>query len=71
MARENPSEVMPWVREHAQEMSEDVMAKHIALYVNDASLDIGPEGEAAVRELLKRRSALPGAEPAAGELFWK
>jgi 1,4-dihydroxy-6-naphthoate synthase len=39
------------VREHAQEMSEDVMRKHINLYVNDYSLDLGEEGLRAVETL--------------------
>ena len=29
---------------HAQEMSEDVMRKHIDLYVNEYSLDLGDVG---------------------------
>jgi 1,4-dihydroxy-6-naphthoate synthase len=50
--------VMPYVRAHAFEMSDDVMRKHIALYVNEFSEDIGSEGVAAVNELFTRaRSA--------------
>lgn len=47
----NYPSVAPYVIEHAQEMSEDVMRQHINLYVNDFSLDLGTEGHAAV-ELL-------------------
>lgn len=47
-------ETRTYIREHAQEMEDDVMAQHIDLYVNDYSLDIGDEGEEAVRELLRR-----------------
>ena len=39
---------LPFVREHAQEMSEDVMYQHIDLYVNDFSIDLGAEGRRAV-----------------------
>lgn len=53
-ARDHESEVMPYVREHALEMSEDVMRRHIALYVNEYTEDIGKQGERAVRELFKR-----------------
>ena len=35
---------LPYVREHAQEMSEEVMYKHIDLYVNNFSIDLGKEG---------------------------
>ena len=38
---------------HAQEMSEDVMRKHIDLYVNNYSIHLGEEGKKAVFQLLK------------------
>ena len=47
------AEVMPYVKRFAQEMDEDVMFKHINLYVNDYSLDLGKEGKAAIRQLFK------------------
>lgn len=53
-ARENEPAVMKYVREHATEMQEDVMRKHIALYVNEFSEDVGDEGIAAVKELFSR-----------------
>lgn len=42
-----------YIRCHAQEMNEDVMRKHIDLYVNDYSVNLGAEGIAAVRKLLE------------------
>jgi 1,4-dihydroxy-6-naphthoate synthase len=42
-----------YVKEHAQEMSEEVMRKHIQLYVNDFSLSAGPIGKKAVATLLE------------------
>ncbi len=56
-ARENEAAVMPYVRRHAAEMSEEVMRKHIAAYVNEFSDDVGEEGIAAVRELFRRAQA--------------
>ncbi len=44
--------ISDYVKQHAQEMSEDVMRQHIDLYVNDFSLDLGADGETAVRKLL-------------------
>ena len=38
-----------YIREHAQEMEEAVLQKHISLYVNQYSRELGKEGEAAVR----------------------
>ena len=49
---------LPFVREHAQEMSEDVMYRHIDLYVNDFSVDLGEEGRRAVELLFERARAL-------------
>jgi len=48
---------LPFVREHAQEMSEDVMYRHIDLYVNEYSVDLGPDGRRAVETLFERARA--------------
>jgi 1,4-dihydroxy-6-naphthoate synthase len=47
-------ECLPYIRQHAQEMDEHVLAAHINLYVNEFSLQLGDEGRAAVQELLHR-----------------
>lgn len=47
----HPESSMPYVREHAQAMREDVMKKHIALYVNEFSRDLGQQGEEAVKKM--------------------
>jgi 1,4-dihydroxy-6-naphthoate synthase len=43
-----------WVMAHAQEMDPGVADQHIALYVNDFTVDLGDEGRAAVDALLRR-----------------
>jgi 1,4-dihydroxy-6-naphthoate synthase len=53
-ARENEEAVMPFVREHAVEMSDEVMKLHIELYVNGFSDDLGHEGREAVHALFGR-----------------
>jgi 1,4-dihydroxy-6-naphthoate synthase len=53
-ARENEAAVMPYVREHAVEMSDDVMRAHIELYVNEFTVDLGIPGREAVRALFAR-----------------
>jgi 1,4-dihydroxy-6-naphthoate synthase len=53
---------LPYVRAHAQEMSEEVMYKHIDLYVNEYSVDLGTEGRRAV-EVLFRTAADAGIIP--------
>lgn len=47
----NPESSMSFVKDHAQEMSEEVMKKHIQLYVNEFSLDLGEKGRKAVNTL--------------------
>lgn len=44
-----PNESKDFVKCHSQEMADEVIAQHIALYVNDFSLDIASAGEAAIR----------------------
>jgi 1,4-dihydroxy-6-naphthoate synthase len=56
-ARANEAAIMPFVREHAFEMDDDVMRKHIDLYVNAYSDDVGTEGINAVNELFARARA--------------
>lgn len=56
-ARTNPAAAVHYIREHAQEMSEDVCAAHIGLYVNDFSRNLGTEGEQAIAELFRRAEA--------------
>jgi 1,4-dihydroxy-6-naphthoate synthase len=59
----NRSASLPYVRAHAQEMSEDVMYRHIDLYVNEYSVSLGPEGRRAV-EVLFDRARASGIVPA-------
>ncbi len=43
-----------FVRAHSQEMSEEVMYKHIDLYVNEYSIDLGAEGIKAIHTLFDK-----------------
>jgi len=56
---------LPYVRAHAQEMSEEVMYKHIDLYVNEYSVELGSEGRRAIELMFGRANAL-GLIPAVG-----
>ena len=49
----HPEEPMAYIKEYAQELSENVIREHVALYVNSFSLDIGEEGINAIKYLLK------------------
>ena len=50
-AIKHPAEAMPFVKIHAQEMDEEVMQKHIRLYVNDNTLSLGTGGKVALAKL--------------------
>jgi 1,4-dihydroxy-6-naphthoate synthase len=65
----NRSASLPYVRAHAQEMSEDVMYRHIDLYVNDFSVSLGPEGRRAVELLFDRARASGIVPPVTAPLF--
>jgi 1,4-dihydroxy-6-naphthoate synthase len=63
----NRTASLPFVREHAQEMSEDVMYQHIDLYVNEYSIDLGREGRRAVEVLFERAKGM--IPPVTADLF--
>lgn len=54
----NPQSGIDFIRSHAQEMSDEVMYKHIELYVNRFSIALGEEGRAAVQALFHNAWAL-------------
>jgi len=67
----NPKSGLDFIRQHAQEMSEEVMYKHIELYVNKYSLDLGEEGRRAIN-LLFATATEKGIIPAIkDEIFLK
>ena len=49
---DHPEASRDYVRANAQEMSDAVCAQHIALYVNEHSLDIGDDGMRAITRLV-------------------
>jgi 5,8-dihydroxy-2-naphthoate synthase len=53
----HPEASRDYVRSLSKEMSDEVCAAHIALYVNEHSVDIGDEGLAAIDRLLGRAAA--------------
>ncbi len=59
----HPGASRPYVRAHAQEMDDAVTQQHIDLYVNRFSVDVGDQGERAIRELFARAAAV-GIVPA-------
>ena len=53
----HPEASQDYVRSLSHEMSDEVCAAHIALYVNASSVDVGDEGMAAIDRLLGRAAA--------------
>ncbi|QIL39618.1 1,4-dihydroxy-6-naphthoate synthase [Pedobacter sp. HDW13] len=61
----HPKSSIDFIREHAQAMEESVMYKHIELYVNKYSINLGEEGRKAVDTLFKlaqERGIIPTIE---------
>ena len=61
----HPDEPQDYIKQHSQELEDDVIRSHIGLYVNDFSLDLGNEGIEAVTCLLQRaeeRGIIPTCE---------
>ncbi|MGI4806055.1 MAG: menaquinone biosynthesis family protein, partial [Janthinobacterium lividum] len=50
----NPKSGLEFIRQHSQEMSEEVMYKHIDLYVNKYSVDLGEDGRKAIQILFDK-----------------
>ena len=55
----HPLDSLEYVRAHSQEMSDEVCRRHIDLYVNEFTRDLGDDGLAAVDALLSRAAEAP------------
>ncbi len=64
-------ELNDYIRSYSQEMSEEVMRKHIDLYVNNYSLALGAEGKKAVMKLLEVYHNLHQTQISSQEIFCK
>jgi 5,8-dihydroxy-2-naphthoate synthase len=53
----DPAASRAYVRAHSQELSDEVCDAHIALYVNEFSVDVGDEGLAAIEALTAQAPA--------------
>lgn len=60
----DPDAALPTMRLHAQEFADDVLMRHVDLYVNDWTLDLGPAGRQSLKCLseLARSSGLFSGE---------
>jgi|GEM_PF-2761803 len=65
----HPEETLPYLKAHAQELSEEVIWAHVRTYVNAYSLDVGEEGERAVERLFAEAEARGLIPPSPWPLF--
>jgi len=65
-AKNNISETYEYIKQYSQETSDDVIRKHIALYVNNYTEGMGQEGREAVKDMF-RRAADAGVIPVPGQ----
>jgi 1,4-dihydroxy-6-naphthoate synthase len=68
-ARDHPEATEAYVAAHAQELAPEVRQRHIDLYVNAFSLDLGAEGRRAVETLLERGRDAGLLPPGGAPLF--
>jgi 1,4-dihydroxy-6-naphthoate synthase len=66
---QNYPQLSTYVAEHAQAMEEDVMRKHIQLYVNEHTIQLGEEGKAAIQTFYAVYANASGEIGAAEDLF--
>ncbi|MCK4663779.1 MAG: 1,4-dihydroxy-6-naphthoate synthase [Bacteroidales bacterium] len=57
-ALKNPRSCIDFMKKYAQEMKEDIMYKHVKLYVNDYTINLDEKGRKAINELYKRAEKL-------------
>jgi len=53
-----PEATLPTMRKYAQEFDDAVLMRHVELYVNEWTRDLGETGQAALRELSSRARAI-------------
>lgn len=69
LAGKNPQAGRQYIREHAQELDDQVINQHISLYVNTFSSCLGKEGEAAIEAFFEKGERAGLITPASKPLF--
>jgi len=57
--RAHPEEALLTMRRHAQELDDDVIWRHVELYVNESTVELGADGRGALAELARRAGGGP------------
>ena len=61
-AQADPAAALPYIRRHAQELSDEILQQHIETFVNPFSIDLGDTGRAAA-DMLALRAREAGIIP--------
>lgn len=65
----NPASVFDYVKIHAQELNDEVIRKHIDLYVNNFTIDLGETGKKAVFILFEKAKTEKIIQNVPGDIF--
>jgi len=68
-AMANPFSATNFMKTHAVELHEDIIMKHVELYVNNYSIDLGEEGKKAIEKLRLEYSKLNNIDTIKNDLF--
>lgn len=68
-ALKNPASSVAFMKQYAQEMNEEIMQKHIDLYVNDFSLELGREGRNAIKILYQEAEKIKEFPKVGDDIF--
>ncbi|MBP5370364.1 MAG: 1,4-dihydroxy-6-naphthoate synthase [Bacteroidales bacterium] len=68
-ANAHPQASNAFIHEYAQAIEDDVLKKHIALFVNDFSLSLGKQGKTAIETLYQRAKAVGIINEVPEEMF--
>lgn len=69
LALADPAAALPTMRAHACEQDDDVLMRHVELYVNEWTVDLGETGRRALDEFSKRAAAVGLASNGRLEVF--
>ena len=68
-ANSRDKEITPYIKTHSQELEDEVIHKHIALYVNKYSLSLGKEGRDAISYMYNKATELQLIKPLTYSIF--
>jgi 1,4-dihydroxy-6-naphthoate synthase len=68
-AFENPQSSRNYIKKYAQELEDSVIEKHINLYVNDFTVDLGEDGKKAINTLFEKATKMGVVESVPEDIY--